>query len=427
MPSGSSAQAAPAYFEKLRPALDPMFERDDVLFSRFEKNGAGVEMVSPRQMRIDLTINPGGKGGTFSPASGDMGRGSMSSRAEANLTPHYERFAIEIDKEVVWATNSKEKAAENVAKREITLSMQQFRSYLEKLCQGAGDAVLANVSVVAGGGANLTLGTPYKAQLLYFNQTLTVYDATLAINRGQVDISALDYDAGTITVASSPVNGATLANIVATDLLLPENSLGANPVGLFGLKYHHSNASTGTWLNLNRATYPQIRTPRVNANSSGLVTSQVRIAQNKIRKALGINSLKSTKLEAYMPLEQIHAWEQLGITISQIIRKGGGGEQPVDLLFGQEAGEIGACPIMPSINADPTRIDFIDFSQWGRGVIQNVDFYTDEEGKTMFQKYGASGGIAAGYLFYYVVGMQIFMLNPRKGAFIDALTTPSGY
>ena len=84
------------------------------------------------------------------------------------------------------------------------------------------------------------------------------------------------------------------------------------------MKYHQNNATTGTWLNLNRATYPQqLATPRVNAGNSALVPGYVRLAINKVRKALGIGQLG--KLIAYTSVEQEHAWENLGITISQVI------------------------------------------------------------------------------------------------------------
>ena len=94
-------------------------------------------------------------------------------------------------------------------------------------------------------------------------------------------------------------------------------------MSLFGIKYHQNNATTGTWLNLNRATYPQqLQTPRVNAANAALVPGYVRLAINKVRKALGISQLG--KLIAYTSVEQEHAWENLGITICQVIKEGAG-------------------------------------------------------------------------------------------------------
>ena len=61
-------------------------------------------------------------------------------------------------------------------------------------------------------------------------------------------------------------------------------------------------------------TRNKLQTPRVNAANAALVPGHVRLAINKVRKALGINQLG--KLIAYTSVEQEHAWENLGITIS---------------------------------------------------------------------------------------------------------------
>ena len=179
-------------------------------------------------------------------------------------------------------------------------------------------------------------------------------------------------------------------------------------------------------VNLNLATYPvQLQTPRVNAGSSALVPTYARLAYNKVRKALGINQLG--KLVAYMAVEQEHAWENLGIGISQIIKEGGsgGGADNLDLLFtGRKT--IGGVPIKASINADQTRIDFLDLSHWGRAVMKDVDLY-EVNGNTVFPVYGASGGLAAAYLFYFDTGFQVWNDSPRSGAFIDTLARPAGY
>jgi len=63
----------------------------------------------------------------------------------------------------------------------------------------------------------------------------------------------------------------------------------------------------------------QLQTPRVNAGNAALTPSNVHLAINKVRKPLGINHI--SKLIAYMAVEQEHAWENLGITVSQSSKK----------------------------------------------------------------------------------------------------------
>ena len=41
---------------------------------------------------------------------------------------------------------------------------------------------------------------------------------------------------------------------------------------LFGVPYHHSNASAGTWLGFAGSTTPEIRANRVNAGGAGSYT-----------------------------------------------------------------------------------------------------------------------------------------------------------
>ena len=70
-------------------------------------------------------------------------------------------------------------------------------------------------------------------------------------------MTAVDPFAGTISIDALP-SGTT-----ANDLIVHDGLSGAQPVSLFGILYHQTNATTGTWLNFNRATYPvELATPR---------------------------------------------------------------------------------------------------------------------------------------------------------------------
>lgn len=424
MAAMTNTQSTALQLEKVRRKLPLLYERDDVLFAAIKARGE-VERVSTRNMRIPLKLRPGGKYGQADMDGGDLGRGSGTTYDVATVTPIFFRFGIEITKLVEYATNSSEKAVANAAKKEVIEGMAQFRAALDKHCQTSGNGVLANITTSDGAGNLILLNTvnPQGAQLLYFNQKVTFYDATLATNRGTGTITAIDYVAQTITVATGGNEGTvTLANIVATDLILPDGVTGANPTSLFGLKYHQNSAATGTWLNMNRANFPEIRTPTFNAGGSALTTGMVRLAINKIKKALGLNGVG--KLMAYCNLEQEHQYEQLGVTITSIATPSGT-VRDLELLFEGKKTMAGV-PLMLSINADPTRIDFLDMTHWGRAVMQDIDYF-EIGNQTIFPVYGASGGLASAYLFYFVVGMQIWNDSPRNGSFISNLEKPAGY
>src|SRR6266478_4017230 len=313
MPAQANANVIALQLEKVRDKVPLLYERDDILLTMIQQRG-DVEKVSSRNMRLPLQVNPGGKAGSYNADGGDLGRGAGTQYDVAQVSPIFFRFAIEITKLVEYATTGRERAVENSAKREVANGMKQFRSFLDKLIQTAGNGVLGTIGSFAS--TTWTMATPPGAALVYVGQTQQVYDSTLTTNRGTCNVVAADpiSPTQTITVDANP---AGLAN---GDVIVHDGLSGANPVSLYGIKYHQNNATTGTWLNLNRATYPvQLATPRVNAANSALVPGYVRLAINKVRKALGIGQLG--KLIAYTSVEQEHAWENLGITISQVIKE----------------------------------------------------------------------------------------------------------
>jgi len=417
MPAQANTNVVALQLEKVRDKVPLLYERDDILLTMIQQRG-DVEKISSRAMRLPLQVNPGGKAGSYNADGGDLGRGSGTAYDVATVSPIFFRFAIEITKLVEYATNSREKAVENAAKREVANGMKQFRAFLDKLMQTAGNGVLGTISSASG--TTLTMAVPSGAALVYVGQTIQVYDTTLTTNRGTANVTAADpISAQTITVDALPTG------TIAGDVIVHDGLSGAQPVSLFGVKYHQNSATTGTWLNLNRATYPvQLATPRVNAGNAALTPGNVRLAINKVRKSLGINHVG--KLIAYMAVEQEHAWENLGITVSQIIKEGGGGRaDDLDLLFSGRKTMSGV-PIKSSVNADQTRVDFLDLSHWGRAVVKDIDYF-EVNGNTVFPIYGASGGIAASYIFYFDTGFQVWSDSPRSGAFIDTLARPSGY
>src|SRR6266403_840656 len=348
MPAQANANVIALQLEKVRDKVPLLYERDDILLTMIQQRG-DVEKVSSRNMRLPLQVNPGGKAGSYNADGGDLGRGSGTAYDVASVSPIFFRFAIEITKLVEYATTGRERAVENAAKREVVNGMKQFRAFLDKLMQTAGNGVLGSISSFAS--TTWTMATPPGAALVYVGQTIQVYDSTLTTNRGTANVVAADPISPTQTITVD-VNPGGLTN---GDVIVHDGLSGASPVSLFGIKYHQNNATTGTWLNLNRATYPvQLATPRVNAVNAALI------------------------------------------------------------------------PIKSSVNADQTRVDFLDLSHWGRAVLKDIDFY-EVNGNTVFPIYGASGGLAASFIFYFDTAFQVWDDSPRTGAFIDTLARPSGY
>ena len=238
---------------------------------------------------LPLQIRPGGKAGLANMDGGDLGRGSGTIYDVAQVTPVFFRHAVEITKLVEYASNAPEKAIENAAKREVKNAMAQFRSFLDKVMQTNGNGVLGTIGIdhhdglPSGVAAQFAMAKPPGAQLFYYNQTVQVYDPTLTTNRGSANVLLVDPFNSLIQVDALPTgtSGKRSGRARRTD--------GRATVSLFGILYHQTNATTGTWLNLNRATYPvELATPSVNGNNSAITPGAVRLAINKVRKSLGL-------------------------------------------------------------------------------------------------------------------------------------------
>jgi hypothetical protein len=189
MPAQANANVIALQLEKVRDKVPLLYERDDILLTMIQQRG-DVEKVSSRNMRLPLQVNPGGKAGSYNADGGDLGRGSGTAYDVAQVSPIFFRFAIEITKLVEYATTGRERAIENAAKREVANGMKQFRSFLDKLMQTAGNGVLGTINSIAS--TTLTMAVPSGAAFVYVGQTVQVYDTTLTTNRGTCNVIAAD-------------------------------------------------------------------------------------------------------------------------------------------------------------------------------------------------------------------------------------------
>lgn len=413
----TEAQVEALELERVLPKIRVVFEREDKFYSNIKKRD--VQRISNRQMRVPLELRPGGSFQYFNPDGGDLGRGGAPSFDKAVLTPIFVAEAIEYTKLAQWATDDARKAIVNSVRRLTATAIDELRRQLDSQMQQSGDGAIGTITTVAtaGGVDTYTLTTDgFGARLMRFGQTVQVFDSTLATLRGSGEITFHDTENKTVNVTPA-VAGAVATDIIVTSGIASPTALPA----LFGVPYHHSNASTGTWLGFSRATTPEIRSNRVNAASSALTLPLPRLAVNKIGNRVGIENNFSP--DAWMHPAQKQAYEEIGQLVTNI-RHGGTQKEGLDLYFDNM--QMAGAPVKATFNWDTQRIDFVVESVWGRGEILPIGFYTTD-GRRIFEIRGQSGGVATADIFYMVVGMQTFVNNPAATAYIDALSVPSGY
>lgn len=416
MAAQNETQVAALELEKVLPKIQVVFERDDMFFSHIKKRD--VERISSRQMRIPLELRPGGSFQYFDPNGGDLGRGGGTTFDKAVVNSVYALEAIEYTKQTQWSTDVARKAIVNNVRRQTANATLELRRQLDAQMMQAGNGVIGTVTTdTPAGGVNvITLTTDgFGANLMRFGQTVQIFDATLATNRGSGVVSF--YDKANKTININP----QIAGVIATDLIVTAGINSPNSLpGFFGVPYHHSNASTGVWLGFPRSTTPEIRSNRVNGGSSALTLPLPRLAINQIGNRVGIDN--NFKPEAWMHPAQKQAYEDIGQAVIMIQKQAK--EEGLNMYFDKM--QMAGAPVRESYQWDKTRIDFVSPEVWGRGETLPIGFYT-VDGRKIFELRGASGGLATAEIFYLVVGTQFFVNNPAATAYIDLLAVPTGY
>lgn len=410
------SQVAGTELEKVIPKVRQLFEREDKFFAHVKKRD--VEVISNRQMRVPLELRPGGSFGYFNADGGDLGRGGGPTFDKAVLNSVFVNEAIEYTKLAEWSANDARKAVINSVRRLTATALDELRRQLDSQLMQSGNGVVGTIDVVTVGAGFDTydLSDDFGARLVRYGQTVQVYDTTLATLRGSAVITFWDVENKQIQVTPN------VAGAVATDVLVVNGlSSPASLPAIFGVPYHHSNASTGTWLGFNRATTPEIRSNRVNGGSAALTLPLPRLAINKMGNRVGMDG--SFKPDAWTHPCQAQAYEEIGQLIS-IIHKAAK-DEALNLYFGDNM-QLAGAPIKTSFSWNKTRIDFVSPQVWGRGEILPLGFYMTD-GRRIFEIRGASGGVATADIFYMVVGTQFFVNNPAATAYIDTLAIPSGY
>jgi len=413
----TESQVVALELERVIPKIQTLFERDDLFFSTIKKRD--VEKISNRQMRIPLEIRPGGSFQYFNADGGDLGRGGGPTFEKAVVNSVFLSENIEYTKLTQWSTDSDRKAIVNAVRRLTATAMDELRRQLDSQLMQGGNGVVGTITTVTvnvGNDQYLLNTDGFGARLVRYGQTVQVFDTTLATLRGTGVITFWDVANKIIQVTPN------IAGSVATDVIVVMGiSSPTSLPAIYGVPYHHSNASTGTWLGFARSTTPEIRSNGVNASSNPLSLPLPRLAINQIGNRVGINN--SFNPTAWMHPAQQQAYEEIGQLVIMINKAPK--DEGLNMYFGGNMQMAGA-GVKCSFNWNPARIDLIVDEVWGRGEILPLGFYTTD-GRRIFEIRGPSGGVATAEIFYMVLGTQFFVTNPAATAYIYNLAVPSGY
>lgn len=415
MPQGNNAQVIGYQYERMVDKISLLFHRDHKFFDKIQKKNVIVQ--SSRNMRVPLDILAGGQFRQVDPDGGDFGRGSAITADFAQLSPVYFAQATEYTKLLEAATDSKEKAVEPAAKRNLEAAIDQMRKGIEALLNSDGSGTLD--TVVSASGSAIVVS---NANQFFDNQTIQVFDAVGGTSRGTASILSIDPLSNTLNLTAAIPAGTT-----GGDVLIVDGGSAVADSSLFGIEYQQVDSNSGVWLGIPRSSYPgKLKTPSVDLNNQALTPQKVRLALQLVKRRLGIDTPDVDNLMWHMNVDMVAAWENVGLVVSQVIQNQLGGSESEDMLKRSAPKRMADRPILESLNAKPQRIDGLCLKHWGRGELQPIA-PLEFGGQIMFPIYGASGGLAASTITYLWCGFQVFTDNPAAGVYLSNIAEPAGY
>jgi len=405
--------------EKVRRTIPQLWFSENVFLTKLSTR-EDME-VSTRPTRVPLDIQAGGNGGVVNLDGGDMGRGSAGQRAVGLLSNAYYRWAIEWSELSEVANDSSGKSIQNYVEKEVGRGMKNFRAFLDSLVQGNGADQLDTVTAYTVGDPSISVSTPARFSDQQIIQIVTgaVGGAVKSTNT----ISYVDYLNKKLFLTAVPTGTAPAAG----DSVLAENATNVANSGVAGIQSYQVSSASGTFLTLQRSTYPgRLTTPYVSGGGLAITPAYGRLLLNLMRIRNGVEGGIASNGFFYMNLDQEAAWENTGLVITQNIYQQIDGNSSVDQLKKMPPKTLAGYPIVPSVKATQGRIDFIAQDHWFRQEIYPTDFY-DVDSKTVFPIYGGSGGLSTTKITYLVWGGNIGCDDPAAGAYGDTLAIPSGY
>ncbi len=413
----NQANTQALFKERYRDLAVALYEAGYDTCTKIDKR-SDVEKVGQLGLRIAKKMRPGGTVRTFLPDNGDLGRGTGAQYAVSTVSTIPLLVALEATRAAQWYTATTDIAIKNAIKDQLKDGTTEYKAQLDRYIFGDGSGVMGTFA--SGSAATYVMSAPIGTRWLRAGHSYELYTAGGAAARGQtVTIDTIDHKSLTIVLTATP---SVVPN--ATDVLLPGGVSGATPEWYRGFRYHFSSAATGMWANMNRATWPQIRTVEITAGSGPLVQTHVRALKNRMQ-LYREKCFDRGNWEVVWNPAQAQAYEELGYGVNQYPKN-----QPsrtgLEVMYDPKQFSVDGMTPHTTPNQNPTVIDITNWDNWFRVETVAFGLYTVDEIST-FPVYGASGGLSTSDIMY-LCGIHNYMVDdPQLGGYVSNLAIPEGY
>jgi len=398
-----------------------------------------TKTINGLDFRAPFELAPPGNFGAFNPEGGPLGLGVGFSISEFYQTFFSTRMAFQLTWQAIKGTATSEQSVLNAWQRtmeEGTPNMARYENASwHNLGGGDGQFAVATAYTGDGTGGTYTLDPDVGARLIIPNQRFEIINGA-TYKTSPVSPDSLPYVLpGTVNYSARQVQISCPTTLTAGNVPAAGDVLyfgGATPSGTptwaQGLRYVNTTATSGTYLGVNRATYPVVNSSVI--SSGGTLTPQMVFA---LRNLIRVKTGTSGKLPV-IGLASLHQLAIMSQTVQamQTFYRSAVTQDQIDPLpaVTVEGGVIyGGLTHYEDLLQSATRIDYCDPSDWGRVYLDDkpgADFYKNPgSGEMFFPLYAANNGPAAAVLFYLISTLNYFNINPEKSGLIVNLVAPA--
>jgi hypothetical protein len=384
--------------------------------------------VGEKSYRVPSQITNGWTAGAHDPDGGASITGSGATFNEMVGTFVNFMMAAQLTHKNIFINDGNaKKSLVDIFKLTMAAMAPEWAKFMEVQLHGDGSpfAVTATAHAVTGGFSVYTGDTIRGVRLLSRGCPVTVYDTTGVTVKATTYATKVEYTSNAVTLA------VTVAGAAATDRIAYGHFSAANPLGVYGLEYWNSNASTGTTLGINRANEYEIRATGINV-AGALTQDASLLLLDQVAVRSGDDGIDPTQWMGIVPPSQRSVIYASVVSMQRVDVTNGQNDRSLDRLpkgvHGKEFEWAGGIRHRWSAGQKSDRIDYIQWTKNMKRIEAKKLGFFEVDGRKVFAPYSTVNGLPlAANWFAVTASMNYINLIPREGGFLSGLTIPATY